>query len=1205
MRVRRVQLTSDAQDSQYCSIEGIPVREDAVYYPSDDLEECILQADLNGDGIVDETITFDTTVSFAQEAYEISYGNRKQLTVDVSTSSTDRACFWFSSDEAVVSVDDEGTVTAVGFGEAEIYAIAADGSGAYDSCTVTVPRETLSAENFTITGLEASYAYTGEPIDVQLLVSYGSFPLVQDVHYTVRFSELVEPGKATMTITGIGDYSGTVERSYEILAPEEPDTMAAKVDWVAQQCREEGITDSWEIALWLHDWLIYNANYDFTYTHYHPEGVLLYGTGVCQSYSEAYALLLAEFGIENMVLVAPEMDHAWNLVKIDGEWCHIDCTWDDPGTGGAENYTYFGMTDALMQRDHVWNTSAYPASGSRKNYYLIRSNANVVESQQELEDFLARMAQEQTDLFECYYIGAENSFSMYEAFHVWLKSNDWKFGIADYSVEGTQWMLRASLAYTEPWDPPADILDGIDCPGFTLRGPDGVYPMGDYGQNGVVLIFGRETCGNTRALLDSLQPKLAGLNSQGIQVFVNLENTVVAADYAAVQQEYPGFVYTYEDSFLYSRLAEAVELTGVVYYPVVFIIKDGQLIVGTSTGYVQDMEGLLVKIELTATNRPLPSPEPVDDNFYGSLFNYTGDAEALEKYVDSQIADGNPSIVVYDGTWTGSADNWDNYDLGYAMMQALDKYRSDCRYEIPYSWTYYPGAMIVRVNIGYRTDPEHTFEMVPGKPATCTGSGLTEGQHCTVCGEILVAQEEIAALGHDLIRDDEIPATCTEPGSQTGAHCSRCEYIESGGEIPALGHSEVIDQATPATCIAAGLTEGKHCSRCEEILVPQEVVEALGHDLIRENETPATCTKPGTQSGAYCSRCGYTEAGGVIPALGHSEVIDPAVAATCIAAGLTEGKHCSRCNEVLAPQEVIDALGHDLIQDNEIPATCTKPGTQSGVHCSRCNYTEAGGVIPALGHTEVIDEAVAATCTAGGLTEGKHCSVCATVLVKQEVIPAAGHDWLDWTVIKEPTVMEEGLEARSCAVCQLQETRPFEKTVNPFIDVESDAYYLEPVLWAVKEGITTGTSSNTFSPDAVCTRAQVVTFLWRSAGAPAPASQNNPFQDVAEDAYYYRAVLWAVEEGITKGLSQTSFGPDQECTRGQVATFLWRYRGTPSASSGNPFTDVTETDFYFDSVLWAVENNVTNGLGDGIFGPNNPCTRAQIVTFLYRALTGN
>ena len=174
---------------------------------------------------------------------------------------------------------------------------------------------------------------------------------------------------------------------------------------------------------------------------------------------------------------------------------------------------------------------------------------------------------------------------------------------------------------------------------------------------------------------------------------------------------------------------------------------------------------------------------------------------------------------------------------------------------------------------------------------------------------------------------------------------------------------------------------------------------------------------------------------------------------------------------------------------------------------------------------------------------------------------------------------------------------------NPFSDVLETDYFLEPVLWALERNITAGTSATTFSPDANCTRAQVVTFLWRAAGKPEPTSTDNPFNDVKPEDYFYKPVLWAVENGITAGLNATTFGPSEPCTRGQVVTFLWRAAGKPAAVNAlNDFTDVTADDYFYTPVLWAVENNITAGMGNGKFAPSDPCTRGQVVTFLFRAM---
>lgn len=174
--------------------------------------------------------------------------------------------------------------------------------------------------------------------------------------------------------------------------------------------------------------------------------------------------------------------------------------------------------------------------------------------------------------------------------------------------------------------------------------------------------------------------------------------------------------------------------------------------------------------------------------------------------------------------------------------------------------------------------------------------------------------------------------------------------------------------------------------------------------------------------------------------------------------------------------------------------------------------------------------------------------------------------------------------------------------LNYFVDVPASAYYYDAVLWAAEQGITGGTDATHFSPDGVCTRAQAVTFLWRAAGSPAPSATAMPFTDVAADSYYYNAVLWAMENGITVGTSSTTFSPDLKCSRAHIMTFLWRSEKSPAAGSVNPFTDVSADAYYADAVLWAVKESVTNGTSSATFSPDADCTRAQIVTFIWRTL---
>ena len=170
-----------------------------------------------------------------------------------------------------------------------------------------------------------------------------------------------------------------------------------------------------------------------------------------------------------------------------------------------------------------------------------------------------------------------------------------------------------------------------------------------------------------------------------------------------------------------------------------------------------------------------------------------------------------------------------------------------------------------------------------------------------------------------------------------------------------------------------------------------------------------------------------------------------------------------------------------------------------------------------------------------------------------------------------------------------------------FVDVAEGSYYEEAVDWAVKNGITTGTGNNYFTPDGICTRAQAVTFLWRVAGSPTPKTEAMPFEDVLDGSYYYEAVLWAVENGITVGTSATTFTPELTCSRAHIVTFLWRAANSPSVKTDNPFTDVAADAYYIDAVLWAVKHKITVGTTLSTFSPDEGCTRAQIVTFLYRA----
>ena len=313
----------------------------------------------------------------------------------------------------------------------------------------------------------------------------------------------------------------------------------------------------------------------------------------------------------------------------------------------------------------------------------------------------------------------------------------------------------------------------------------------------------------------------------------------------------------------------------------------------------------------------------------------------------------------------------------------------------------------------------HTDEVVPGKDATCTETGLTDGKKCSVCGETLVAQETIPAKGHT---DKVVPgkaATCTETGLTDGKKCSVCGETTLAQEvIPAKGHTEEVVPGKDATCTETGLTDGKKCSVCGETLVAQETIPAKGHTDEVVPGKAATCTETGLTDGKKCSVCGETlVAQEIIPAKGHTDgnwIVDKE--ANCTENG---SKHqvCAICS-VTIKTETIPAKGHT---DEVVPgkdATCTETGLTDGKKCSVCGETTlAQDVIPAKGHTEEVVPGKDATCTETGLTDGKKCSVCGETLVAQETIPAKGHTDGNWIVDKEATCTENGSKHQVCSVC--------------------------------------------------------------------------------------------------------------------------------------------------------------------------------------------
>ena len=334
------------------------------------------------------------------------------------------------------------------------------------------------------------------------------------------------------------------------------------------------------------------------------------------------------------------------------------------------------------------------------------------------------------------------------------------------------------------------------------------------------------------------------------------------------------------------------------------------------------------------------------------------------------------------------------------------------------------------------------------------------------------------------------------------------------------------------------------CTRCgkpfRDSAGTQEgrIMSATGHRLTPVAKVEPTCTTPGTEAYWQCTRCDklFSDADGenetslealTIPALGHQLSPVAKVEPTCTETGLTEGSKCSLCGEVLKEQETIDALGH----------------------------------------TEVTDPAVAATCTEPGLTVGKHCSVCKAVLVEQETVPVLGHDWGVWVVLTEPQVGFSGAESRTCSRCGEAETASVDPLPGPKPEPEPE-----------KRSSPNG--------DGIDNIARV--------------SAELPFTDVTKDMDIYDDVKYVYEKGIMDDMSDTEFGPEHTLSRSMIVTLLWRLEGKPAVEYAGVFSDVPAGVWYTDSLEWAASNGIVLGYGDGTFGVNDDVTREQLASILWR-----
>ena len=461
---------------------------------------------------------------------------------------------------------------------------------------------------------------------------------------------------------------------------------------------------------------------------------------------------------------------------------------------------------------------------------------------------------------------------------------------------------------------------------------------------------------------------------------------------------------------------------------------------------------------------------------------------------------------------------------------------------------------------------------------SCTKEGVKTFT-CSACGHSYT--EAVAKSAHALTAVPAVDATYTAAGTKAYYICSACDKLFSD----ALG--------TNAVTMA-------------DLVIPQKVEVTAGKAEVKEevieeaisNSTETTVTLPLTETKEETTAA-------QLPVASLEKIVEAEKDLT------VETNYATVTMDTAALQTITEAAGEASdIELKVVPMQTTELNTKQQAAVAEKNVA---AVISAeiLCNGENLHDFEGGKVTVkvpftmeSGTSASDYVLIYVDDMGNMEIIDAVLEGGYLIAVLdhfSEYVVINTKTEPAPTPTPPVDPTPDPEPIDNPFVDVAEKDYFYAPVLWAVQKGITGGIDATHFAPNNPCTRGQVVTFLWRANGSPEPKSTEHPFTDISADKYYYKAVLWAVENGITAGLTATTFAPNNACTRGQIATFLWRANGSPEPqSSNNPFSDVNAGPFY-KAILWAVEQGITTGYTDGTFRPGNVCTRGNIVTFLYRA----
>ena len=544
----------------------------------------------------------------------------------------------------------------------------------------------------------------------------------------------------------------------------------------------------------------------------------------------------------------------------------------------------------------------------------------------------------------------------------------------------------------------------------------------------------------------------------------------------------------------------------------------------------------------------------------------------------------------------------------------------------------------------------HTLTKHDAVDATCTAPGNVEYWHCYGCDKDFsdstgieeLTEITIPALNHNWGAWEKVSETqhqriCQNDGShkETGDHtpgtaatckapanCSICGQ-PYGEKNPSnhTGGTEVRNQKE-ATTTTEGYTGDTYCLGCGEKIASGTVIPKLpssgggsssgggGGSSTPSVTVPVSSDHGGTKLSATIS--GSTATVSVSGKEIDKVIADGAKSVTVDLSGLSKVDSVKLPASVIAKTEDAEDTGLTIrlpdgaVELDEAALESIATGKTLTVSVQQAKLTNAQQeAVSSLAQVAVVVDVdiVVGTVKQSAFGGGR-------LTISIPYIPEKGEDTSTlavWYIRDDGSIENKGGSYDAKSGCFVFETDHLSRyllvhteQVMGFTDVPANSWYAGAVAWAVEQGITSGTSDTTFSPNVSCTRAQMVTFLWRASGTP-EIGGTNLFSDVSSDAYYCDAVLWAVEQGISGGTGDGKFSPDAPCTRAQMATFLWRANGSPEVTRTTPFSDVSAETYYYNAVLWAYEQNITNGTGGGKFSPDAPCTRAQMVQMLKNA----